>query len=112
MVYLYNDALNMLSKLPQTQKLQRQSDFQSTKKSKQTMAKSCLKSKHKTWKSKQNIKYAQETTLTKINETFLLLFIPLLTCSSKKLPYAQLPINTFKNIISNSSSQLIYVNYK
>jgi hypothetical protein len=49
-------------------------------------------------KSKQNIKYAQDSTLTKGNEKFLLLFIPLLRCSSKKLPYAHLPMNTFENI--------------
>jgi hypothetical protein len=64
-------------KLPRTQKFQRLRDFQGTKKSKQTMAKSGLNSKHKTWKSKQNIKYAQDSTLTKGNENFLLLFIPL-----------------------------------
>jgi hypothetical protein len=85
-------------KLPQTQKLQRQRDFQGTKKSKQTMAKSCLNSKHKTWKSKQNIEYAQDSTLTQGNENFLLLFILLLRCNSKKLPYAHLPMNNFENI--------------
>ncbi len=55
-------------KLPQTQKLQRQRDFQGTKKSKQTMAKSCINSEHKTWKSKQNVRCAQDSTLTKGKE--------------------------------------------
>jgi hypothetical protein len=73
-------ALNILLKLPRTQKLQRQRDLQGTK------------------KSKQNIKYAQDSTLTKGNEKFLLLFILLLRCISKKLPYAHLPMNTFENI--------------
>jgi hypothetical protein len=86
-------------KLPQTKKLQRQRDFQGTKNSKQTIAKSCLNSKHKTWKSKQNIKYAQDSTLTKGHENFQLLFIPLFYCSSKKLPYTHLPMDTFENII-------------
>jgi hypothetical protein len=98
LVYLYNDALNLLLKLLQTQKLQRQRHFQDTKKSKQIIAKSCINSEHKTWKSKQNIKYAQDSILTKSNEKFLLLFIPSLRCSSKKLPYAHLPMNTFENI--------------
>jgi hypothetical protein len=46
------------------------------KKSKQTMAKSCLNFKHKTWKSKQNIKYAKDSTLTKGNENFYFYFYP------------------------------------
>jgi hypothetical protein len=49
-------------------------------------------------KTKQNIKYTQDSTLIKGNEKFLLLFIPLLKWSSKKLPYAHLPMNTFENI--------------
>ncbi len=39
-VYLYNDPVNILLKFPQTYKLQGQRDFQGTKKSEQTLAKS------------------------------------------------------------------------